>query len=339
MEHLPQTDVSPAQKLVRTIAPAPISNGCKPLRVAGYCRTSTAMECQQTSIEAQRTYYRNLILSHPNWELVDIYWEVGVSATKAETRPELQRLISDCRAGRIDMVIVKSISRFSRNIVDCLELTRSLTEMGVILRFDKEGLETGRGESELMLSVLSALAQDESRSLSSNMKWAIRKRFEAGTYLPPRAPYGYRKLDGRFVIHTNEAAVVRRIFRALIDGRGTVSIAKDLNAQNVPTWSQANGQAHNMWRASTVRSMAHNRFYTGDALYQKSFMDEKYRKRKNTGQLDQYLHVANHPAIVDRVTFSWANAMLERCEQERKQGRGGSEAAKPTCTTTGDAPC
>lgn len=297
------------------------------------------MECQLTSLESQRTHYTAVIQANPSWELVDIYWEAGVSGTKATTRPELQRLMADCRAGLIDMVVTKSISRFSRNTADCLELVRALTAMGVVLRFEKENIQTNREESELMLAILAALAQDESRSLSQNMKWSIQRRFEAGTYLPPRVPYGYRKYAGSLVIHPQEAVVVRRIFFALANGRGATTIASELNAQKVLTWSQANSrpiaqtkpqinvQTHdrpdatspksqNKWRASTVRDMARNRFYTGDALYQKTFTDDQYRRHKNTGQLKQYLHVGNHPAIVDRETFAKVNALLARKQEK-----------------------
>ncbi|MBO7675860.1 MAG: recombinase family protein [Atopobiaceae bacterium] len=328
-------------KTVYIIASPPAS--ARQLRVAGYCRTSTTLDSQKTSLASQRTHYRDVILSNPAWELAGIYAESGVSATNASTRPELQRLIADCRNGLVDLVITKSLSRFARNTADCLTITRQLTSLGVALWFEKENIHTDREESELMLSVLSALAQDESRSLSANVKWGIQRRFEAGTYLPSRVPYGYRKLGRSFEVHPQEASVVRGIFAALLEGEGPTSIARNLNARGVPTWTQANraacdaadgsacertelvsrgdarGNAHsacdkpcNEWRASTVRDMVQNLFYTGDVLYQKTFVDDRYRKQRNTGQLARYVHREHHPALVSRDTFTRANRELER---------------------------
>lgn len=305
---------------VTTIPPAPLRK--KKLRVAGYCRVSTDMETQVSSIENQRTHYQKEILQNPDWELADLYWETGVSGTRTERRPELERLMADCRAGKVDMVITKSISRFSRNTADCLEMVRSLQAMGVVLWFQKENIRTDSMESELMLSLLSAFAQDESRSLSANVKWGIRKRFRDGTYRAAAAPYGYRKENGSYAVCPEEAEVVRGVFRAVAEGKGTWVIARELNAGGIPTWSAANGREARDWSPNTVRKLVHNEFYVGDRIFQKTFRDEDYRQRRNTGQLDRFILEDAHPAIVDRETFHRANDMIRQ-----RSEAGGGEAA------------
>ena len=162
------------------------------LRVAAYCRTSTELECQESSISGQRSHYRDRILSRPDWAFAGIYWETG-SSLRAESRPELQRLLADCAAGRMDLILTKSLSRFSRSAADCLSMIRALTGLGVAVRFEKENLRTDRLDSKLLLSILAALAEEESRAISDNLKWGIRKRFAAGTYRGGREPYGYRR--------------------------------------------------------------------------------------------------------------------------------------------------
>ena len=310
---------------VATIAPPPVS--AKRLRVAGYCRISTFMESQDTSIASQRAHYRHVIESNPRWELVDIYWERGVSGTKASSRPELQRLIADCEAGHIDMVLTKSISRFSRNTADCLAMIRTLTSLGVVLRFDKENIQTDRMESEFLLTILTALAQEEVRSISHNMKWGIRKRFEAGTYRPARLPYGYGRRGQALVLRPAEANVVRRIFYALIEGRGADSIAAELNAQRVPTWTKTHGGPKGLWRTSTIRDLVGNPFYTGDTLYQRTYRDDEYRQRKNRGACKRQLHEASHPAIVDHDTYVKANYMSWRHATEGRSSNGAPSAS------------
>ncbi len=283
------------------------------LAVAAYCRVSTGDPSQESSIENQRAHYKRCIESNPDWKLAGIYCEAGVSGTAAETRPELQRLIADCRAGRIDMVITKSISRFSRNTVDCLTLERLLSSMGVTLVFEKEDLRTDLMSSELFLTVFAAFSQEESRSLSGNMKWAIRKRFRDGSFKGAKAPYGYRKTgEGRYETEPGEAAVVRRIFAGLAEGRSSAVIAGELNAAGIPTWSAAHGYGDTLWSGGRIRQIARNRFYVGDMLCQKTYRDESYRQRPNRGELDSYLLENAHPAIIDRETFAKADASIRR---------------------------
>ncbi|MBQ3704154.1 MAG: recombinase family protein [Oscillospiraceae bacterium] len=296
----------PRQK-VETISSAPITQ--RKLRVAAYARVSTDLDSQETSIENQREHYKSFIASNPDWELAGIYEESGVSGTKADTRPELQRLIKDCEAGAVDVIVTKSISRFARNTSECLEMVRKLTGIGIRLIFEKENIDTETMESEFLLTLLAAFAESESASISTNQKWSIRRRFQAGTYKGGKVPYGYRRSKNGYVIHPAEAATVRRIFNALADGKGTVVIARQLNEDKVPTWTESfrGEEGKGRWRSNSIIAIARNEFYTGDTLYQKTFMDEGYKKRVNTGQLDQFLNEANHPAIIDHEMFRKAN--------------------------------
>ena len=297
----------------------------KLLRVAAYARVSTDLDSQETSIENQCDHYRSYIASHPDWTLAGIYQESGVSGTKADTRPELQRLLRDCEAGAVDVIITKSISRFARNTSECLEMVRNLTALGITLIFEKENIDTSKMESEFLLTLLAAFAESESASISTNQKWAIRKRFQAGTYKGGKVPYGYRKEKNGYVIHPAEAATVRRIFHALCEGKGTVVIARELNADKIPTWTESyRGEpGKGRWRSNSVIAIARNEFYTGDTLYQKTFM-ENYQKHVNTGQLDQFLNEADHPAIIDHETFEKANEAI----RQHGESFGREKAAK-----------
>ena len=315
----------PRQK-VETISSAPITQ--RKLRVAAYARVSTDLDSQETSIENQREHYLHYIEGHEDWELAGIYEESGVSGTKADTRPELQRLIKDCEAGAVDVIVTKSISRFARNTSECLEMVRTLTGLGIRLIFEKENIDTETMESEFLLTLLAAFAESESASISTNQKWSIRRRFQTGTYKGGKVPYGYRRSKKGYVIHPAEAATVRRIFHAICAGKGTVVIARELNADKVPTWAESYKglEAQGRWRSNSIIAIARNEFYTGDTLYQKTFMDEGYRKRVNTGQLDQYLNEADHPAIIDHEMFRKANdAIREHGEAYGRQEMRGTK--------------
>ena len=284
----------------------------KNLRVCSYCRISTGLECQRSSIEGQELHYEDFIKSNPDWDFAGTYLETGITGTKAEIRPELQRLIKDCREGRIDLILTKSISRFARNTSDCLEMIRLFRSLGVHIRFEKEQIWTDSMDSEFMLSILAALAEDESRSISGNMKWGIRKRFGDGTYKQSLAPYGYCLLDGLFQILPDEAAVVREIFDRVLRGQGTVTIARSLNERKIPS------PTGRQWSPATLRQMISNHAYMGDVLYQKSFKDDLYHQRPNRGELDSYYDTSHHEAIIDRNDFEAAQRVIR--QNARKVG-------------------
>ena len=314
-EHPKEEKTAPEEKRVRKIeAAAPEEK--KKLKVAAYCRVSTMNEAQEGSIYAQRRHYEDLIRGNPEWELAGIYFEQGLSGTKAETRPELQRLLADCREGKVDLILTKSISRFSRNTSDTLAMVRGLTNLGVTIRFEKENIDTGTMRSEFMLSLLSCMAENESHSISNNGKWAIRKRFESGSYKPASAPYGYRKEGTDFIPVPEEADVVRGIFAAVLSGCGIGQIAADLNQRGIPT---RNGGP---WRDGTVYDILHNPTYTGDLLLQKTFVDETFTQRDNKGELDQYLHEEHHEPIIKRETFELAAQNMQQRGKEKNVGSG-----------------
>ena len=282
------------------------------LRVAFYCRTSTVLEVQQSSIVGQRQHFEKLIASHDDWLLVDGYIEEGVTGTKAEVRPELQRLLRDCREGRIDKVLTKSISRFARNTTDCLEMVRELASLGVTIFFERENLDTGTMGSDLILTLLSAFAAQESQSISQNIKLGIHHCFQTGSYEQPTVPFGYRRTEDGVEIVEEQAAVVREIFSMALSGLGAANIAKILNERGVPT---CEGKR---WEAAQVLLILHNPFYAGDILYQKNYNDDEYKLRKNRGQLDQYYLPDHHVPIVSHDAFDNVEALIAQRRKECK---------------------
>ena len=224
-------------------------------------------------------------------------------------------MLNDCRAGKIDLILTKSISRFARNTADCLQMVRELTVMGVSIWFEKENIHTGTMESEFMLSIMAGFAQDESKSISNNLKWGVHRRFEAGTYKTSEAPYGYKREGMNYVIVPEEAAVVKEVFSMLLSGKGMTDIAKTLNERG--TTARNGGR----WFNAMVRKIIHNREYTGDAIYQKSYMDDQYKQRKNRGEVDQYVNADHHEQIISREDFEKAAHVMERNRIESSGGR------------------
>ena len=288
-------------------APAPAAK----LRAAGYCRVSTGSDLQRTSITAQRQHYEDYIRSNPEWIFSGIYWEAGVTGTKTESRPELQRLIADCRVHRIDLVLTKSISRFSRDTSDCLEMVRTLTSLGVGIIFQKENIDTRSMDSEFLLTLFSSIAEEESQSISSNSKWAVQKRFQNGTFKYSKAPYGYDLVNGNFVVNPEQAPIVKEIFRRALSGEGTIAIARDLNERGIPTGTKRRDGSDGIWNSSMILGMIKNVTYTGDVLMQKTYSGRDYRRRKNTGERAQYYADAHHEGIIDHETFERAGSSLK----------------------------
>ena len=188
----------------------------KKIRVAAYCRVSTDSDAQLESLEAQKTHYENYINSRNDWEFAGLYYDEGITGTKKDKRQELLRLIDDCKSGRVDFIVTKSISRFSRNTTDCLELVRQLIALHIPIFFEKENINTGSMESELFLAILSSMAEGESVSISDNSKWSIQKRFENGTFKVSYPPYGYDWNGEQMLINPEQAAVVKEIFAAAL---------------------------------------------------------------------------------------------------------------------------
>ncbi len=238
----------------------------EPRRVAAYCRVSGDGEGQATSFETQTRVYRDKILLHPGWELAGIYADEGISGTSVKHRRGFQQMIEDCEAGKIDYIITKSISRFARNTLECLSYIRRLQQAGVELLFEKENIDTGTAFSEMLLTVLAAFAQEESRSISENLKWGIRKRFEAGIDRWA-ALYGYEKNEkGAYQPVTGEAAVVREIFDRYDQGSTISEIARELTVRGIPS---PGGKER--WAGSAVHTILKNEKYVGDVRMQKRY--------------------------------------------------------------------
>ncbi|MEA4964166.1 recombinase family protein [Lutispora sp.] len=281
------------------------------LRVAAYCRVSTDSDEQLESLQTQIKHYESYISANPDWEFAGLYYDEGITGTKKEKRPELLRMISDCENKKIDFIVTKSISRFARNTTDCLELVRKLIDLGIFIYFEKENINTGSMESELMLSILSGLAESESVSISENSKWSVKRRFQNGTFKISYPPYGYDTVDGKMVVNESQAEIVRYIFTEILSGKGTHKIADELNHRNVP--SKKGGR----WTSTTIRGMVSNEKYTGDAIFQKTYTDEHFNRHNNYGEKDQYLIQNHHEPIISHEDFEAAQAAIEQRGKEK----------------------
>lgn len=290
----------------------------KVIRVAAYCRVSTLLEEQELSYESQCAYYQQLIESKENMELVGIYGDQGFSGLHAEKRPEFQRMVADCKAGKIDMVMVKSISRFSRNIIDCQKYLRLLKECGVKVYFEKEKLYSNDPQCELMLKLLAAAAQEESNSISQTLKWTDGKNCESG-YPTRVCSYGYVKAPRKhnekhiWLVDEEKAKRIRLMFELADRGESAADIAKALRMYEMEHGVTAR------WNANNVRARLHNEAYKGDLLTGKTFSpDILSRKRmKNTGQSPQYYIEEHHEAIVSPELFDRVQENFEKDRRER----------------------
>lgn len=285
-------------------------------RVAAYARVSSGKDAQLQSLSAQISYYSAYIQRHGDWEYCGVYADEALTGTK-DDRPEFQRLLTDCRNGKVDMVVTKSISRFARNTVTMLETVRELKLLGVDVYFEKENIHSISGDGEVMLTILALYAQEESRSTSENIKWRVRKRFAKGELVSFNKMYGYDITKGTVTVNEGQAAVVRMIFEDYIGdgspagGMGVNRIAKKLNGQGIPA---CNG---GRWNPSTLTQLIKNEKLTGNALLQKKFTADHLMKQqvRNVGQLPQYYAEGTHPAIIDMAIFEKAQAvMAERAE-------------------------
>jgi site-specific DNA recombinase len=283
----------------------------KKLRTAAYCRVSTDMDAQLESLETQKQHYESYIAARPDLVFAGLYFDEGITGTKKDKRPELMRLMKDCKAGKIDFVITKSISRFSRNTTDCLQLVRELLSLHIPIWFEKENIDTGAMESELLLSLLSSMAQDESSSISQNSKWSIQKRFESGTFKAGSVPYGYDWKDGKMTVNPSQAEIVKGIFSSLLSGKGMTAIAKDLNEKKIP--SRRGGR----WSESTLRGMVSNEKYTGDCLFQKTWTDSQFNRHHNHGEQTMYLCHNHHKAIISHEAFDAAQRLIRQHAAEK----------------------
>lgn len=285
----------------------------KKLRVAAYCRVSTEQDDQKESLEAQKEHYEAFIKQHSDWEFAGVFYDFGISGTKADIRDGLQALMYECRIGRVDYVLTKSVSRFSRNTTDCLSLVRELLSYNIPIYFEKENLDTSNMESELILSILSGMAQGESESISKNVKWTVQKRIEAGCYKFGYPPYGYtRNENGDMIVDPKEADIVRQIFSSALNGMGTFRIAKMLQKQNVPTRKGA------VWSSSTIKGILTNEKYYGAAIFQKTYTDSNFKRHTNSGEVDSYFVEEHHEPIITKEVFDKVQIILQMHIEEHR---------------------
>lgn len=293
----------------------------KKLRVAAYCRVSTDYEEQASSYDAQITHYREFITTNPEWILVDVYADEGISATSTKKREEFNRMIDDCKKGLIDMIYTKSISRFARNTVDCLNYIRMLKGMNIPVFFEKENINTMDAKGEVLLTIMASLAQQESESLSKNVKLGMQYRFQNGEVMVNAKCFlGYDKDEsGNLVVNPQEAEIVKRIFLEYLEGASCQKIAKGLKRDGILT-SRGNPN----WHDTSIRRILENEKYMGDALLQKTYtVDFLNKKRvKNTGIMPQYYIEEHHEPIIPRELFMRVQEEIARRSSVRDlQGR------------------
>ena len=252
-------------------------------RVAAYARVSMETELLMHSLSAQVSHYSSLIQSNPEWEYVGVYVDEGITGTSTKHRDDFKLLLKDCDAGKIDLVIVKSISRFARDTVDTLEATRHLKNLGIDVYFERENIHSMSSEGELLLTLLASFAQEESRSISENVKWGVRKRFKEGIPNGNKAPYGYEWDGEMYRIIPEQGEIVKEIFRRYLDGEPAYSIAKDLRQRGIV------GQSGKPLVDSSIKDMVTNSSYTGKLILQKWFFTENHTRRRNKGELPRYV--------------------------------------------------
>lgn len=278
----------------------------KKRRVAAYCRVSTQSEQQETSYEAQCQFYTQKILQNQSWEMAGIYADAGITGTAKHKRKEFMRMIADCEAGKIDYILTKSISRFARNTLDCIAEVRHLRSLGVNIYFEENNLDTGLAYSEMFLTILAAFAQEESRSLSENVKWSVRNGFKKGKDRWVRI-YGYEKnAQGTYQIVESEAEVVRMIFDAYEKGNSMSVIAKMLMDQAIPT-----PLGRKKWDTALVGSILENEKYAGDIVLQKFYTADhlSHQMVHNQGEVEMHYLENHHDPIVSKKSFERVKAI------------------------------
>ena len=281
------------------------------VRTAAYARVSSDSEDQLNSFAAQIRYYTELLQNSTDAVFVDMYADRGISGTSAEKRTEFQRMMNDCRKGKIDRILAKSISRFARNTKDSLEAVRELKTLGISVYFEKENIDTGEISSEMMLAIYSQFAQEESMSISRNCRMGVHKRMMDGTYKTASTPFGYDYIDGKLKINPQKAEIVKQIFSWYVSGIGMNEIAVRLNSLGV---------RKDVWRHGTIRCILTNERYIGDSLLQKRFTTDTlpFKAVRNRGEKEQYYVKGTHEPIIEKSVFDNAQRMLS--EKDKPSG-------------------
>ena len=292
-------------------------------RVAAYCRVSTKQEEQLNSYETQVRYYTDRINREPGWKLAGIYADKGITGTSMKKRDEFNKLIRQCKRGKVDMIIVKSISRFARNTLDCLKITRMLRELKVDVYFEEQNLHSIDPSSEFYISIYGSVAQSESENISHNVAWGkARSAKDGNVFFAYKSFLGYRRgADSKPEIDPEQANTVRRIYDRFLAGDSLQQIANGLTADGIPT-----PMGRTVWQASVVQSILSNEKYKGDALLGKTYVEDCISKkvRVNAGERPQYYVENNHPAIIDAATFARVQEELARRASKRKVKQTGT---------------
>ena len=295
-------------------------------KVAAYARVSMESERMHHSLSAQISYYSSLIQRNPEWEYAGVYADYGISGTGINKRQEFKQMLEDAESGKIDIILTKSIQRFARNTVDLLRTVRHLKDLGIEVWFEKENIHTMSSDGELMLTILASFAQEESRSISSNVKWRIKKQFEKGIPNGRFRVYGYRWEGDKLTVVPKEAAVVRRIFQNFLDGKSRLETEREFAAEGIKT---RNGCR---WEDSNIKVVLTNITYTGNLLLQKEYTTDPIlkKRKKNRGELPKFYVENTHEAIIDKETFDYVQQEIER---RKKLGPLANKALNTTCFT------
>ena len=292
----------------------------KKLRVAAYARVSTDTDKQLVSLETQKNHYEKYIKARPDWKFAGLYFDEGISGTKMDRRDGLKRLLEDCDKGLIDYIVVKSISRLARNTVDSIEIVRKLFQQGIFIYFEKENINTLDAKGEVLMTIMAALAQQESESLSANVRLGIQFRNQQGKVQVNHNRFlGYTKDEnGKLVIVPEQAEIVKRIYAEYMDGASFLQIKRGLEADGI-----LNGAGNKKWEVSNIRQILTNEKYIGDALLQKTYTVSVLEKKrvKNDGQVPKYYVEGSHEAIIDRDVFLWVQAEIDRRANIIKGGK------------------
>ncbi len=315
------------ENTIRKIEAKPVLASRK--KVAAYTRVSCGKDTMIHSLSAQVSYYSRMIQNNGEWDYVGVYVDSAYTGTK-ENRPDFQRMLDDCRAGKIDMILVKSISRLARNTVTQLETIRELKRLGIDIFFERENIHTMTAEGELLITLLASFAQEESRSASENQKWKIRHAFERGELQCITTMFGYHIEKGILTINTQEAEIVKEVFERFVAGESCRQIGRDLNNRGVPR------PLGGKWNYRCISEMLNNEKYTGNALLQKTFCNNHLEKKqlRNNGEVPRYYATDTHPAIISQQTFDLAQQRILAIAEKAKH------AAKPVeCEFSGKIRC
>ena len=300
----------------------------KPIRTAAYSRIPYSRGVEGKA-EEMRAFLTELIKRHKDWENAGIYIETKADGTKEEKRPELDKVMEACREGKVDLVLVDSMRHFSRNTLDGVEILRIFSDLNVDLLFEKEGIHTDRIGMDFLVNMLDALSGNEVISRSAYMKRSIKRRFEEGTYKQSIPPYGYRWTKKGLEVVPKQAAVVRDVFAMVLEGKGAGTIRRELNERGVisPTGGK--------WSQSVLRHMISNPVYTGVMVYQKTYVDDQFRQRRNKGEYDKYVIRDHHEAIITEEAFE--NAQISVRQRAKECGRvdeaGAGRGGRRYCFT------